>query len=265
MNKLKKIILNPKQVIRNRLPKRPLPHLHIRIWPDLLSSLPLTDTLLLLIPKVSGISGLKDSIFLPEQIFFTSNELDDFFNNSGTDKSKNGYSPVYSTLLTPIKGHKSTLVEIGIGTNNVNLPSNMGMSGIPGASLRAFSSYLGPETQIYGLDIDRSIFFETESIHCEFVDQLNQNSFQRIQIILEERGGADLIIDDGLHRPLSCINTLIQLLPFIKIGGVFVIEDQDPSLNDYWSYALSKLESNFIWRIVMTRDDISMILIQRTY
>ena len=264
MNKLKKIIFQPRQVIRNRLPKRSIPHLHIRIWHDLLSSLPLIDNLLQLAPKVSETSRLKGSINLADQIFSKSDELDSFFRNSGTDKSKNGYTPVYSSLLTPLIGQSSTLVEIGIGTNNVNLPSNMGMSGIPGASLRAFSSYLGSKTLIYGLDIDQSIFFETETIHCVFVDQLNQDSFQGIQTILEEKGGADLIIDDGLHRPVSCVNTVIQLLPYIKVGGVFIIEDQDPSLNSYWEYALSKLKSNFIWRVVMTREDISMILIQRT-
>lgn len=230
----------------------------------MLSSLPLIDALKGLKPSVSETSRLKDLTNLAVLQFVQSEKMDILFKNSGTDKSSNGYSPVYSTLLTPLQGFKSTLIEVGIGTNNINLPSHMGMSGVPGASLRAFSIFLGQETQIYGLDIDRSIFFETETIRCEYVDQLDGDSFTPIKEILKKEGGADVIIDDGLHRPVSCLNTLTQLLPFLKIGGFFVIEDQDPTLNKYWNFVLAKLGSHYDWRIVSSREDISIILIQRT-
>ena len=69
------------------------------------------------------------------------------------------------------------ILEIGLGTNNVDVVSNMGRDGIPGASLRAFRDYL-INSKIYGADIDKSILFSEERIETYFVDQTNDTSFE---------------------------------------------------------------------------------------
>ena len=48
------------------------------------------------------------------------------------------YHLVYSALFKN-KNNVKKILEIGIGTNNTKLISNMGQNGIPGASLRAFT------------------------------------------------------------------------------------------------------------------------------
>lgn len=139
----------------------------------------------------------------------------------------------------------------------------MGATGIPGASLRAFSDYLGDSATCIGLDIDTSILFQTSTIKTIFVDQLDLESFKEIGDYLTNSKGADLIIDDGLHRPISCINTMIALLRHLRIGGYYVIEDQDPSLHEYWNFVLSQLGVEFSSTVLYTRDDVIVVVIRR--
>jgi hypothetical protein len=155
------------------------------------------------------------------------------------------------------------VVEVGIGTNNPALPSNMGATGIPGASLRAFSQYLGDSATCIGLDIDTSILFQTKTIKTMFVNQLELETFTEIEEYLKYSNGADLIIDDGLHRPVSCINTIIALLRHLRIGGYYVVEDQDPTLHEYWNFVLSQLEPEFSSAVIYTRDDVIVIVVSR--
>jgi hypothetical protein len=207
--KILKILFQPRQVISNRMPRKAPPPLQIRIWNDLLGSL--KDVL-----KIKSVKSLNNSISLYEStvnfdLHYIDPVLQGLFVNSGTDKDRNGYSRIYSALLAPLRHTPAILVEVGIGTNNPALPSNMGATGIPGASLRAFSQYLGDSATCIGLDIDTSILFQTKTIKTMFVNQLDLDSFKEIENYLTHSNGADVIIDDGLHRPISCINTIIAI------------------------------------------------------
>ena len=164
-----------------------------------------------------------------------------------------------------MKNKSAVLVEVGIGTNNIKLPSNMGATGIPGASLRAFSEYLGGASVCIGVDIDTSILFQTETIKTMFVNQLDIVSFSEINKFLTDSKGADLIIDDGLHRPVSCVNTILALLQHLRVGGYYVIEDQDPSLQVYWEFVCLRLNAEFTYKILYTRVDVIVIVISRLY
>lgn len=261
-SKLRKLITQPRQIIRNRLPKKPLPALEIRLWSDLQKSLSLTNRVAYLSPKVdfSKPVALKPNQTLSLEVDEVLNHI---FEQSGTDKAQNGYTGVYSSIFKKLEGNALTIVEIGIGTNNVALPSNMGAYGIPGASLRAFSEYLGDNAKIIGLDIDSSIFFVTQHIECIYVNQLEIETFLEIQTKLAKIDGADLIIDDGLHRPVACINSILALLPYLKVGGFYVIEDQDSSLREYWEFVLTKLETNYSWEIIVAQQNAIIIVIRR--
>jgi len=84
--------------------------------------------------------------------------LTELMDKYGSDKGTfHGYTNVYENILNKKRHNIELVLEIGIGTNDPNLPSTMGKYGKPGASLRAWRDYL-PNAQIVGLDIDRKIF-----------------------------------------------------------------------------------------------------------
>ena len=68
-------------------------------------------------------------------------ELKGKFNEYGSDKAGiHNYYLIYSCILHD-PNSISSLMEIGLGTNNTDIPSNMGAHGKPGASLRAFRDF----------------------------------------------------------------------------------------------------------------------------
>lgn len=85
------------------------------------------------------------------------------FDEQGSDKA-NGhrYHVVYGAKLARTPAMTAVL-EIGIGTNNEDVASNMGRLGRPGSSLRAFRDAL-PGARIYGADVDPRILFREASV-----------------------------------------------------------------------------------------------------
>ena len=161
---------------------------------------------------------------LNEEVAALSQRLAERFTYYGSDKTVvHRYEPLYATLLAPRQQLDSlVLLEIGLGTNNTDTPSNMGAQGKPGASVRAFRDVF-PQAQVHGADVDRRILFTEERLHTHFVDQLDPATLEALG---QEIGAAlDLIIDDGLHMPYANLNTLIFALRHLKPGGHFVIED----------------------------------------
>lgn len=143
------------------------------------------------------------------------------FKRFRSDKHVHGYHQLYSQLFAreaPIK-----VLEIGLGTNNPQLLSSMGVHGQPGASLRAFREYF-PAAQIFGADIDTDILFTEDRIRTAFVDQLRPETFATTTSALGETS-FDFIIDDGLHSLTANINTLLFGLKHVNAGGYVVIED----------------------------------------
>ena len=56
------------------------------------------------------------------------------------------------------------IFEVGLGTNNVDVPSNMGKDGKPGASLRAWRDYFP------NADIDTRILFKEDKIQTFYTN-----------------------------------------------------------------------------------------------
>lgn len=155
----------------------------------------------------------------------TDYKLKNLFDSYGSDKG-DAYFPLYTCLLEKYKNIDSIrLLEVGLGTNDPNLISTMGNSGIHkcGGSLRAFRDYL-PNAFIYGADIDRNCLFNENNITTFFVDQLNISTFDDLN---NNCGNSnfDIIIDDGLHSIGANLNTLIFALKNINKNGVIIIED----------------------------------------
>ena len=71
------------------------------------------------------------------------------------------------------------MIECGIGTNNPNIPSSMGIKGKPGASLRMWRDFF-PNATVIGVDIDKNILFsETriQTFQCDQTDKLSISQF----------------------------------------------------------------------------------------
>lgn len=164
--------------------------------------------------------------------------LKELFDQYGSDKgdTDHRYHLLYGALLASTDA--SALLEIGLGTNNVNVVSNMGSRGKPGASLRAFRDYL-PSAQIYGADVDRDVLFDEERISTFFVDQTDLDSFSALSGVVPAE--FDLIIDDGLHSPNANIATLVFGLGRLKIDGYFLVEDISPDALPIWQLVSAAL------------------------
>jgi hypothetical protein len=133
------------------------------------------------------------------------------------------YSNYYYYLFNHFKEDVKLVFECGVGTNNPDLPSNMTVNGIPGASLRVWRDYF-KNAQIYGADIDKNILFQEDRIKTYYVDQLNTPS---IETMWKRIGiqNFDIIIDDGLHANDANINFFINSFDKLKKNGIYIIED----------------------------------------
>jgi len=143
------------------------------------------------------------------------------------------------------------IFEIGIGTNNPNAISTMGIYGKPGASLRAFRDYSN-DFFIYGADIDRNILFTDERIQTTFIDQTKFETYNEAMKRFD-KNSFDVIIDDGLHSPLSNINTLIFGLKVVKNGGYIVIEDIPFRCRSVWDIIRNILPGEFVDTYLIAR------------
>jgi hypothetical protein len=163
---------------------------------------------------------------------------------------------LYGALLASTDA--SALLEIGLGTNNVNFVSNMGSHGKPGASLRAFRDYL-PNAQIYGADVDRDVLFNEERISTFFVDQTDLDSFSALGGVVPAE--FDLIIDDGLHSPNANIATLVFGLGRLKVDGYFLVEDISPDALPIWQLvAAALLPSEYESDVIATENKLLFLV-----
>jgi hypothetical protein len=148
--------------------------------------------------------------------------LRNIFDSYGCDKSRNhDYHLVYGAVLKRL-GSVASMLEIGLGTTNTDVVSNMGAVWTPGNSLRAFRQYL-PAAMIYGADIDKRILFQEERIRTFPVDQTEATTLKDLAVSIP--GSLDLIIDDGLHAPNANLAVLDFSLSKVRPGGWAVIED----------------------------------------
>jgi hypothetical protein len=187
-------------------------------------------------------------------------QLKTLFDKYGSDKSTyHDYHHAYGSILAD-PDSVTDLLEVGLGTNNPEVVSNMSREGRPGASLFAYRDFL-PNARIYGADIDRDILFEDERISTFFVDQTSPRSFDPIAAALPQE--FDLIIDDGLHSPNANIATMAFALGKLKKGGWFVVEDISPAAVPVWRVISTLLPDRFKPQLVAAREGL-LFLVERS-
>ncbi len=154
-------------------------------------------------------------------------ELENLMNRYGSDKgdltNHHNYTNYYSKIFFNKKEYVKNFLEIGLGTNNINIPSNMGIKGTPLASLRAWRDYFF-NANIYGGDIDKDILKDEKRIKTFFVDQTKPDAIKKMfdEIGVKE---FDVIFEDGLHEFKANICFFECAINHLSKGGIYIIED----------------------------------------
>ena len=139
------------------------------------------------------------------------------------------YSNFYHELFQSIKDDKLVFFEMGVGSRNENIDSNMTHMNYSddlaiGCSLRAWSEYF-KNSKIYGADIDPSLVFEEKEkrIKTFQCDQNSKEDFLEVMKYINEP--IDIIVDDGRHTPEANLKFFESSFEHLKKGGIYVIED----------------------------------------
>jgi hypothetical protein len=152
--------------------------------------------------------------------------LTEIMKKYGNERSSghHNYTNYYSKIFDSIREKNMNILEVGIGSINPSIPSNMSGSKnyVPGSSLKAWREYF-PNSNIYGCDIDRDILVNSERINTFFLDQTNPQSVNE-QIIENDRI-YDIIIDDGLHHFPTNWDLLKQIFIRLHPEGYYIIEN----------------------------------------
>jgi len=157
----------------------------------------------------------------------TNQELKKLMDLYGSDKgganNHHNFAQYYSKIFHSKKNQIKNFLEIGLGTNNIKVPSNMGENGKPLASLRAWRDYF-KNANIYGADIDKDILKNEERIKTFYVDQTNPHS---IEEMFRNIGVSkfDIILEDGLHEYNANICFFENSIKHLAADGIYIIED----------------------------------------
>ena len=181
---------------------------------------------------------------------FLDKNLTDLMDHYGSDKGglkkNHNYSDYYQPIFFDKRENIKNILEVGLGTNNIRLPSNMGLQGKPLASLRAWRDYF-PNANVYGADIDKEILKNEDKIKTYYVDQTSVIS---ISELFKNIGSVnfDIIIDDGLHEYNANICLFENSFKFLNKQGYYIIEDV--SYKDKSKFFEYFLNSNYNFSII---------------
>jgi hypothetical protein len=140
-------------------------------------------------------------------------------------ESHHNYTTFYYSIFKDIADKELRIFELGLGTNDITINSNMGVNGRPGASLYGWSEFF-KNSQIFGADIDKKILFNTDRIHTFYCDQTNPDVIKNMwdnEELLQDK--FDIIIEDGLHEVNANVCFFENSIHKLKTGGYYIIED----------------------------------------
>jgi len=140
------------------------------------------------------------------------------------ENSWHNYTTFYYSIFKDLSIINLRIFELGLGTNNINLPSNMGSDGRPGASLYGWAEFF-TNSYIFGADIDNDILFNTNRIKTFYCDQTNKEIIKKMWENSELEENFDIIIEDGLHTFNANICFFENSIHKLKPNGYYIIED----------------------------------------
>jgi hypothetical protein len=138
----------------------------------------------------------------------------------GADKiGPHTYTPHYASHLKKFRFKKINLLEIGVG--------GYGNPQDGGQSLRMWKKYF-PFGHIFSIDIYDKSALQEKRITIFKGSQVDK-AF--LNVVCDQIGEIDVIIDDGSHINEHVIETFKMLFPRLKDGGIYIVEDMQTS---YW-------------------------------
>jgi 23S rRNA U2552 (ribose-2'-O)-methylase RlmE/FtsJ len=133
----------------------------------------------------------------------------DFLSNRGKPAFKwLHYFPIYEDHLLSFVNRSVSVLEIGV---------------LDGGSLPMWRNYLGPYSQIIGIDINPDA-----KRHEDFqigIEIGNQSDTDFLDYLVNKYGPFDIIIDDGSHKSSDLIKTFSFFRDKMPNNGVYIIED----------------------------------------
>ena len=125
------------------------------------------------------------------------------------------YLPIYENYFSAYLDKNINFLEIGVAD---------------GGSLEMWSKYFSKNSKIYGIDINEECKkYENENIKV-FIGDATDSRFLKDNIFTSVNY-FDIILDDGSHKMEDIKQSLINLYPKLKVGGLYIIEDLHTS---YW-------------------------------
>jgi len=162
---------------------------------------------------------------MASMLFFISgtyaNNLDQLARQCNTDKSSlaHNYTKIYEKHFKKLQNKPLKILEIGFLT---------------GCSARLWDKYFTNSlTRLFFLDINPELqkYAKGLSSRCS-LHIVNQDSENELHDFIKKNGdNFDIIIDDGGHTMTQQITSFKTLFPFLKKGGLYIIEDLHTS---YW-------------------------------
>lgn len=92
-----------------------------------------------------------------------------------------------------------------------------------GGSLELWREYFGTEATIFGIDIDPNCANCVSPPNQVRIGSQDDPRFLRS--VINEIGVPDIILDDGVHNGRCQRTSFNELFPFLREGGLYVIED----------------------------------------
>ena len=118
------------------------------------------------------------------------------------------YFEIYHRHFERFRGRDVRVLEIGV---------------FSGGSLGMWHDYFGPQSIIYGVDIEPACkAYETEWAKIFIGDQSNSAFWRDFKAQVPK---LDIVIDDGSHISEHQITTFQELFPVLLPGGIYLCED----------------------------------------
>ena len=199
---------------RTHLPKR---HTHVLVLRK--RAIPRSSPVRVL----SGSTAMRGDKTVPQLPMAHANKLslEELALRYGTDKSHDDhkYTDLYALLFDRIRANVTNITEIGV---------------MAGQSMQVWNDYF-PHAQVWGVDnwvksetrrhlagMTYSASAPTQRLHLL---SANSQSAHDVVKLGFARGSMDIIIDDGAHKPECNEKTLLAFWPYLRLGGLYVIED----------------------------------------
>jgi hypothetical protein len=153
------------------------------------------------------------------------NDLEKYFkeNTGGLIHKWKHYFEIYDRHFSRFRGTDAHIVEFGVAH---------------GGSLQMWKKFFGPNSKIFGIDINPDCKkLEEEQIEIFIGDQEDRRFLRSLK---EKIPRIDILIDDGGHKMHQQINTYEELFSYIDENGVYLCEDLHTSYLPSWGGGYKK-------------------------